>query len=62
MEDIKTKETTAPEAMSAAGVQPIGAEQLKRFTQVLEKYKAGKAHGTLMKARGQRMAAAAEQH
>ena len=43
MEDIKTKETAAPEAMSAAGVQPIGAEQLKKFTQVLEKYKAGKA-------------------
>ena len=40
--DIKTKETAAPEAMSAAGVQPIGSEQLKRFTQVLEKYKAGK--------------------
>ena len=40
--DIKTKETAAPEAMSAAGVQPIGAEQLQRFTQVLEKYKAGK--------------------
>ena len=42
MEDIKTKEVAAPEAMSTAGVQPIGAEQLKRFTQVLEKYKAGK--------------------
>ena len=40
--DIKTKETMAPEAMSAAGVQPIGGEQLKKFTQVLEKYKAGK--------------------
>ena len=40
--DIKTKEVTAPEAMSATGVQPIGAEQLKKFTQVLEKYKAGK--------------------
>ena len=40
--DIKTKEPAAPEAMNAAGVQPIGAEQLKRFTQVLEKYKAGK--------------------
>ena len=43
MEDIKTKETAAPEAMSAAGVQPIGTEQLKKFTQVLEKYKAGKS-------------------
>ena len=41
-EDIKTKETAAPEAMSTAGVQPIGAEQLQKFTQVLEKYKAGK--------------------
>ena len=41
--DIKTKESVAPEAMSAAGVQPIGEEQLKKFTQVLEKYKAGKA-------------------
>ena len=40
--EIKTKEVAAPEAMSAAGVQPIGTEQLKRFTQVLEKYKAGK--------------------
>ena len=41
--DIKTKDTTAPEAMSAAGVQPIGEEQLKKFTQVLQKYKAGKS-------------------
>lgn len=41
--EIKTKEVAAPEAMNATGVQPIGAEQLKRFTQVLEKYKAGKA-------------------
>ena len=40
--DVKTKESTAPEAMSASGVQPIGEEQLKKFTQVLEKYKAGK--------------------
>ena len=40
--DVKTKESTAPEAMSTAGVQPIGEEQLKKFTQVLEKYKAGK--------------------
>ena len=43
MEGIKTKEVAAPEAMNAAGVQPIGAEQLKNFTQVLQKYKAGKA-------------------
>ena len=41
--EIKTKETEAPEAMSTAGVQPIGPEQLKRFTQVLERYKAGKS-------------------
>ena len=40
--DIKTKAPAAPEAMNAAGVQPIGEEQLKKFTQVLEKYKAGK--------------------
>ena len=32
----------APEAM-AATVQPIGSEQVKKFTQVLEKYKAGKS-------------------
>ena len=41
--DIKTKAPAAPEAMNAVGVQPIGEEQLKKFTQVLEKYKAGKA-------------------
>ena len=40
--EIKTGQPEAPEAMSATGVQPIGAEQLKKFTQVLEKYKAGK--------------------
>lgn len=40
--EIKTKEVAAPEAMNNAGVQPISAEQLKKFTQVLEKYKAGK--------------------
>ena len=34
----------APEAMAAATVQPIGSEQLKKFTQILEKYKAGKNH------------------
>ena len=42
MDEIKTNETAAPEAMSATTVQPIGAEQLKKFTMVLEKYKAGK--------------------
>ena len=41
--EIKTKETAAPEAMNAAGVQPVGEAQLKKFTQVLEKYKAGKS-------------------
>ena len=41
--DIKTKAPAAPEEMNAVGVQPIGEEQLKKFTQVLEKYKAGKA-------------------
>ena len=40
--EIKNGQPEAPEAMSATGVQPIGAEQLKKFTQVLEKYKAGK--------------------
>lgn len=42
--EIKTKETAAPEAMNAAGVQPVGAEQLKKFTMVLQQYKAGKNH------------------
>ena len=41
--DIKTEEPAVPEAMSATAVQPIGQEQLKKFTQVLEKYKAGKS-------------------
>lgn len=41
--DIKSGEPAAPEAMIATAVQPIGAAQLKKFTQVLEKYKAGKA-------------------
>ena len=40
--EIKTGQPEAPEAMSTTGVQPIGESQLKRFTQVLEKYKAGK--------------------
>ena len=40
---IKTKESVEPEAMSTTGVQPIGAEQLKKFTLVLQKYKSGKA-------------------
>ena len=41
--EIKTKEPAAPEAMSATTVQPIGPEQLKKFIQVLEKYKSGKS-------------------
>ena len=41
--DIKTKEPAAPEAMNTTAVQPIGEEQLKKFTMVLEKYNAGKA-------------------
>lgn len=40
--EIKTKEPAAPEAMNTATVQPIGAEQLKKFTKVLQEYKAGK--------------------
>ena len=41
--EIKTKEPAAPEAMNATQVQSIGEEQLKKFTQVLEQYKAGKS-------------------
>ena len=41
--EINTVEPEAPEAMSTAGVQHIGENQLKKFTQVLEKYKTGKA-------------------
>ena len=40
--EINTKEPAAPEAMNATAVQPIGTEQLKRFIQVLQKYKSGK--------------------
>ena len=40
--EINTKEPAAPEAMKTTGVQPIGAEQLKKFTFVLQKYKSGK--------------------
>lgn len=39
--EIKTKEPAVPEAMNTTTVQPIGAEQLKKFVQVLQKYKAG---------------------
>ena len=42
MDEIKTKEPAAPEAMNTGTVQPIGTEQLKKFMQVLEKYKEGK--------------------
>ena len=41
-QNITTKEPIAVEAMSAE-VQPIGAEQAKKFTQVLQKYKAAKS-------------------
>ena len=41
--EIKTKEPAAPEAMNATSVETIGANQLKKFIQVLEKYKAGKS-------------------
>ena len=40
--EIKTKEPAVPEAMNTSVVQPVGPEQLKKFTQVLQKYKAGK--------------------
>ena len=40
---IKTKESVQPEAMRTTGVQSVGPEQLKKFTLVLQKYKAGKA-------------------
>lgn len=39
---IKEKEPQVPETMSP-GVQPIGKEQVQKFTQILQKYKAGKA-------------------
>ena len=42
--EINTKEPAVPEAMKTTGVQPIGAEQLKKFTFVLQKYKSGKTH------------------
>ena len=41
--EIKPGQPKAPEAMSAEPVKPIGQEQLKKFTQELQKYKAGKA-------------------
>lgn len=41
--EIKTKEPAAPEAMNATSVETIGPNQLKKFIQVLEKYKAGKS-------------------
>ena len=39
--EVQTSQTQPPEAM-APMVEPIGPEQLKKFTLVLEKYKAGK--------------------
>ena len=41
--EIKTKEPAAPEAMNATSVETIGPNQLKKFIQVLERYKAGKS-------------------
>lgn len=34
----------SPQAMEENGIIPIGAEQVKRFTDVLQKYKAGRVH------------------
>lgn len=39
---IQTKEAKVPEAMNVAVIQPIGAEQLKKFDMELKKYLAGK--------------------
>lgn len=33
----------APQAMEESGIVPVGAEQVKKFTDVLQRYKAGKA-------------------
>ena len=42
--DTEVREQTSPAEMLKSGaVQPIGPEQLKRFTEILEQYKAGKA-------------------
>ena len=41
--NINTNEVKAPEAMPTDGVMPIGPEQVKKFTDVLQKYKAGKS-------------------
>ena len=39
----ETKEQVkSPEAMPMATVTPIGSEQLKKFTEILQKYKSGK--------------------
>lgn len=43
MDQKEMNNTSAPEAMLAEGVMPVGTEQVKRFTQILSKYKAGKA-------------------
>ena len=42
MEDIKTNEPVEEEAMPLSGVRPIGKSELRKFTQTLQKYKAGK--------------------
>ena len=44
---IGAKEMRPDEAMEANVLQPIGEEQLKKFTRVLEQYKAGKAQTEL---------------
>ena len=42
--DTEVREQTSPAEMLKSGaVQPIGPEQLKRFTEILEQYKAGNA-------------------
>lgn len=42
MDEIKTNTTAVPEELGI-GVQQIGSEQLKQFTEILRKYHAGKA-------------------
>ena len=42
MDEIKTNTTAVPEELGT-GIQQIGSEQLKQFTEILRKYHAGKA-------------------
>jgi hypothetical protein len=44
MDDIKTGTVEAPEAMDTSALQPVGTSQLRKFTMILQKYKAGKTH------------------